>query len=582
MHSDLADSMVLGPKYRMPGVVYPPAAQLKAYVEAGCLGQQTLIEGFIQTHAQHAQRLALVGLEGCYTHGELDDITNRVAAAFLDLGLQPLDRVVFQVGNCNELIFGWLGCLKAGLIPLCTLVSHREREISYLARHAQAKLHFVHGDDPKFDHVAFAHRMQQEVPTLEHIVVARGPARNGALSLQAMYEQQDPAAARARVKAIERDPFQVVLFHLSGGTTGVPKIIPRFGNEYLYMMRAIAAFNGYDEQDIFYCPTPFMHNLNMGTCSGPALLMGGAMAVAPSLDTPVIKAMLKNFKPTRLVMGGPAFAKMAPQLEKNRKVSKLFKTLPFLSKLFPVIEDKLIDFRQVRGVYAASSGRNIGRIMGVPTFHLFGMTEGVIMYTRSDDNPDVRVSAVGRPVSPMDRIKILKPGTEEELAVGEIGEPAFQGPYTTPGYFDAPDRNAEAFTSDGFYRSGDLMSCRMVDGKLYYYFEGRIKDVVDRGGEKINAGEVEEAVLTHPAVESCAIIGTKDKTLGERMCACLVIRDGFTAPTVQELGQYLQGYGLAKFKWPERIEVMSTLPTTHVGKLDKIKLRQVYDHPSSV
>ena len=199
------------------------------------------------------------------------------------------------------------------------------------------------------------------------------------------------------------------------------------------------------------------------------------------------------------------------------------------------------------------------------------------MYTRGDDDPEIRVTSVGRPVSPMDKIKILRPGTEEELPAGQTGEPAFYGPYTTCGYYDAPQRNAEAFTSDGYYRSGDLMSCRVVDGKTYYFFEGRIKDVVDRGGEKINAGEVEEAVLTHPDIIACAILGLKDPSLGERMCACIVVRPGQPVPDVASLGKHLQAYGLAKFKWPERIEVLPELPATHVGKLDKITLRKRFD-----
>ena len=567
----------LGPRMRMPGVVYPPPAALQRDVDAGYLGPRTLIEAYMDTHARFAHRPALLGPEGTVTHGELDDITNRVAAAFMDLGLQPLDRVVFQAPNCNELIYGWLGCMKAGLIPLCTLVSHREREIGYLAHHARAKLHFVQGDDPKFDHVEFAHRMRAEAPSLQHIVVARGPARDGALSLKDMYEAQDPVRAKARVLAVERDPFQVALFHLSGGTTGVAKIIPRFANEYLYMMQAIAEFNGLDENDVFYCPTPFMHNLNMGTCTGPTLLMGGAMVMTPTLDPDTVKTVLQKCKPTRLVMGGPVFAKMAPQMEKNRKASKVFHALPFLRHLLPGIAKQLIDFRQVRMVYAASGARKIGKVMGVPAVQIFGMTEGVIMYTRSDDDYETRVTSVGRPVSPHDHVKILRPGTEEELPLGEVGEPAFSGPYTTHGYYDAPERNLEAFTSDGYYRSGDLMSCRLINGKHYYFFEGRIKDVVDRGGEKINAGEVEEAILTHPSIIACGVLGLKDRSLGERMCACIVVRPGHEAPDVASLGQHLQAYGLAKFKWPERLEVLPELPATHVGKLDKIALRKKFD-----
>jgi 2,3-dihydroxybenzoate-AMP ligase len=210
--NNLAEPIQVGPTFKMPGVVYPPIDDLVRYVAAGMLGQQTLIEAFMETHVRFADQLALTGPEGNFTHRELDQITDQVASAFLDLGLKPLDRVVFQVPNCNELMFGFFGCLKAGLIPVCTLVSHREREIAYLASHSEAVLHFVQGDDPKFDHVEFAHRMKAHAPSLQHIVVARGPARDGALSLRDLYEAQDPVRAKLRVKSIERDPFQVILF----------------------------------------------------------------------------------------------------------------------------------------------------------------------------------------------------------------------------------------------------------------------------------------------------------------------------------------------------------------------------------
>jgi non-ribosomal peptide synthetase component E (peptide arylation enzyme) len=545
---------VPGVGVHMPGVVYPPPEHLKRAVQAGYLGNQTLIEAFMETHARLPERPALIGPEGDYTHAQLDDITNRVAAAFMDLGLKPLDRVVFQVPNCNELLFGYLGCLKAGLIPICSLVSHREREIGYLANHGEARMHFVQGDDPKFDHVEFAERMQAQVPTLKHIVAARGPARGKALSLKALYEAQDPAIAKARVLAVERDPFQVALFHLSGGTTGLPKIIPRFGNEYLYNMQAVAQWQGYNETDSFYNPMPFMHNFNMVCCYGPVLLMGGAIAITPLMDPPTIVSLLTHQKPTFMVLG-PAVVKLAPALKK-------------------------LDFSHVRGIYATHGAQKITGLLGVPAYHMFGMTEGVIMFTHAGDPQEALHHSVGRPVCALDRVKILRPGTEDELPMGEVGEPAFQGPYTTHGYYNAADRNAEAFTSDGFYRSGDLMSCRMIEGQRFYFFEGRIKDVVDRGGEKINAGEVEEAVLTHPAIDNCAVVAVKDAALGERACACIVVREGHTAPNVAQLGKHLEAYGLAKFKWPERIEVLPVLPVTHVGKLDKVSLRQRFEATS--
>jgi 2,3-dihydroxybenzoate-AMP ligase len=575
--NNLAEPLQPGATYRIPGVVYPPADELARYVSAGVLGQQTLIDALMETHAHFADQPALIGPEGVYTHRQLDEITDRVASAFLDLGLKPLDRVVFQVPNCNELMFGFFGCLKAGLIPVCTLVSHREREISYLANHSEAILHFVQGDDAKFDHVEFAHRMKLAAPTLQHIVVARGPARDGALSLKDLYEAQDPVRARMRVKSIERDPFQVILFHLSGGTTGIPKIIPRFGSEYLYNMRAVAAFNGFQPGEIFYNPAPFMHNFNMVCCSGPILLIGGTIALAPTLDGPTVKRVLQQFKPNYMVLGGPILDKMAPALAKNRKASAVFNAVPFLRKLLPGVASQLVDFRPVKGIFSPKGAEFISRVTGAPTYHVFGMTEGVIMNTCYADPEEARYLSVGRPVSELDQIKLLKPGTEIEVPLGEVGESAFKGPYTTHGYYNAADRNVEAFTSDGFYRSGDLMSARLIDGKIYYIFEGRIKDVIDRAGEKINAGEVEEAVMTHPAVETCAVIPVKDRAVGERMCVCIVPRSGQSAPDVKALGLHLEKYGMAKFKWPERVEQVSELPVTHVGKIDKIRLRQNYE-----
>ena len=543
-------SATFGPNFRMPGVVYPPDDALRRYTDAGFIGRVSLVEGFMATHAAHADRPALVGPEGTITHREFDDITNRIAAAFLDLGLEPLDRVVFQVPNCNELMLSLFGCIKAGLIPVCTLVSHREREIGYLAQHSAARLHLVQGDDPKFDHVAFAREMRTKVPSLQHIVAVRGPARDGALSLKALYEAQDPERARARVLSIPRDPYQVALFQLSGGTTGVPKIIPRFSSEYLYNMRAVAEWHDYRAGEVMYNPTPLMHNFNLVCCSAPMLLVGGAIAVAPTLDGPTMVRVLRDQRPQWAVLPGPLLAKMSPAIESGD-----------------------VNFRGLRSTISSTGAKRIEAITGVPAYHVFGMTEGVIMFTRHDDPVEARHQTVGRPVSAMDQVKILRPGTEEELGLGEVGESAFQGPYTTRGYYDAEDRNVEAFTSDGFYRSGDLMSKREIDGKVYHVYEGRIKDVVDRGGEKINAGEVEEAVSTHPCVAACAVIGVKDRVFGERLCACIVVRDGMTPPDVVELGRHLEAYGLAKFKWPERIELDKELPTTHVGKLDKLALR---------
>lgn len=181
---------------------------------------------------------------------------------------------------------------------------------------------------------------------------------------------------------------------------------------------------------------------------------------------------------------------------------------------------------------------------------------------------------VGRPLSPHDEIKILAPGSERELADGEIGELVIRGPCTILGYFDAEERNKVAFTSDGFYRSGDLMRIKVIQGTRYLVFEGRLKDVVSRGGEKINCEEIERVALSHPNVNAIAVVAMPDRTYGEKACAFVIPAPGQTLSVV-DLGEFLGQQGLAKFKWPERLELVSEFPLTSSGKLSKPKLREL-------
>jgi non-ribosomal peptide synthetase component E (peptide arylation enzyme) len=233
-----------------------------------------------------------------------------------------------------------------------------------------------------------------------------------------------------------------------------------------------------------------------------------------------------------------------------------------------------IDFTTGKG-FSVTSGVERFRafVGGAPAWPLFGMTEGLLAYCNASDPVEAQHTTVGRPLSPHDEIRILAPGAETELPDGEVGELAIRGPCTISGYFDAGERNAVAFTRDGFYRSGDLMRIKVIDGVRYLVFEGRLKDVVSRGGEKINCEEVERVAINHPAVASIAIVAMPDRTYGERACAFVIPASGKSI-TVAELGAFLGQQGLAKFKWPERIEIVAEFPLTSSGKLSKPKLRE--------
>jgi non-ribosomal peptide synthetase component E (peptide arylation enzyme) len=231
----------------------------------------------------------------------------------------------------------------------------------------------------------------------------------------------------------------------------------------------------------------------------------------------------------------------------------------------------------VRAFWCPDAARIIRKQYGIRAHGMFGMTEGMNMYVRAGDPDEVADWAVGNPMSPFDEVRLVEPGGEREVGLGEIGELQCRGPYTLHGYYNAPDRNREAFTAYGFYKTGDLLVRREIAGKTYYAFAGRLKDIINRGMEKVSCEEVEHAVCGHEAILDAALVGMTDETLGERICAYVVLRSGATVPTVAELGAYLERYGLAKFKWPERIEAIDALPLTKAAKLDKAALRAAID-----
>jgi len=203
---------------------------------------------------------------------------------------------------------------------------------------------------------------------------------------------------------------------------------------------------------------------------------------------------------------------------------------------------------------------------------VLGMAEGPLFWTRLDDPDEVKMNTQGRPLSPGDEFKIVDPDSGKEVPQGEIGELWCRGPYTIRGYFRAPEHNAKAFTEDGFYKSGDLVRLHKSGNVIV---EGRIKDTINRGGEKISAEEVENHILAHPDVDTCAYVAMPDPVLGEKACAYVVLRHE-KEMTVESLNEFLlNDRKIAKFKLPERLELVKVLPLTNVGKINKKLLREM-------
>jgi 2,3-dihydroxybenzoate-AMP ligase len=207
-------------------------------------------------------------------------------------------------------------------------------------------------------------------------------------------------------------------------------------------------------------------------------------------------------------------------------------------------------------------------LLGATLQQVFGMAEGLLNYTRLDDPEDIICTTQGRPICPDDEVRLVD-HLDVEVSDGEPGTLLARGPYTPRGYYRAPEHNARAFTPDGWYRSGDICR-RTADGNLVV--EGRDKDMINRGGEKISAEEVENLVYQVEGVSQVAAVAMPDPELGERVCVYVVALPGASV-SLAEIRRSMEDAGVARFKLPDRLELVTELPTTKVGKIDKKALR---------
>ncbi len=537
-------------KYPIPGVAYLAASESARYRSSGAWLDCSAGD-MLRSAARHSpNKWALISQERRLTYADFDGATERLGAALLELGLAPGDRALFQMGTVVETAIALFGCFKAGLVPVCTLPQHRELEMGELARRSEATAYLVQADFSAFDLTGFAVKLAAGVATVREIIVARGAAGSGTRSFESLIDSISLAQARARLASVEIGTEDVLTFQLSGGTTGVPKIIPRFHAEYMGSARDWARRQSMDESVVQLYALPLIHNAGQIASLFPALVMGGTTVLMPRMDPKVFCEWVERERVTHSMNIGPALVQMLDYADASRH-----------------------DLSSITLLTSFNRCDLLERHLKVPCANLFGITEGVLMVSAPDAPREARHQTVGHPVSDLDEIRLLEPGTDRDVPFGAPGELCFRGPSTTRGYFRMPDVNRTSFTA-GFFRTGDVMRARSIGGRACYAFEGRIKDNIDRGGEKFGAEEVENLIGRHPRVADVKVVAMPDRVYGEKACAYLIMRPGHALLTVQEVGAYLISLGLAKFKLPERIEAIDAFPLTRVGKVDKGALRQ--------
>ncbi|MEV0364658.1 (2,3-dihydroxybenzoyl)adenylate synthase [Nocardia fusca] len=535
-----------------------PAERVAHYRRTGLWTGEALGDALRAAARAHADRTALVTIDGRLTYAELDELTDSFGAGLLArTSLAPADRVVFQLGNVAETVVAYYGCVKAGIVPVCTLPQHGEREIRHLAAHTGAKGHLVQADFRNRDLVGLGQALQRENDALDTLIVVRGAAPDAARTYEDILEAGRDPRARAHLAGISIDPNELVVLQLSGGTTGLPKVAPRRHEEYLYNSRVWAEALGLTEESVLLHPLPIMHNAGTVAAMQPVHLAGGTGVIAPGADPGPILELITRERVTVMPVVPPAVAIRMLDHEDARRTD-----------LTSIRRFVIGGQRPSRELIA-----RLERELGIRALQMFGMAEGLFLFTPPDAPEQARLATVGTTISPADEVRVLDIGIEDEVPDGTVGELACRGPYTITGYYRAPQHNASAFTSDGFYRTGDLVIRQVLDGRAYYAIDGRIKDVINRGAEKIHADEVEELLVRHPGLSNAAVVAMPDPVLGERICAYVIVADGEEQPDVTSIGEFLLEEGLAKFKLPERVEVVDAFPLTNVGKVSKKELR---------
>lgn len=531
----------------LSGVVPFPPEFAARYRVKGYWLDRPLRDEFAEVWTRFADRVALIDGTRRYTYADIDRLTDNLALNLLELGLKPLDRVVPTLPNIAEFVLLYFALQKIGGIPIAALVTHRYSEISQFVNIAQATACIFPERHGNFTFGPVIERIANENPCVKLRLVLGQPG-TGEVSLRALIDR--PARLpKTRLAAIGLDPADPCIFQLSGGTTGIPKLIPRMHNDYAYNSKAAAQVCEVAADSVLLLALPIAHNLPLA-CPGIQgfFFNGGTVVLSPTTRPEDMFPLVAKHRVTHI--------KVVPAL---------------LIRLINSPEVRRHDTSSVR--YIQSGGQRLQPEVRLRTRALiptafvqenFGMSEGMLFFVRRGDPDDVRLETVGRPISPDDEVRLLD-DDDNEVPFGEVGELCARGPYTLRGYYGVPEHNKKAFTSDGFYRSGDLMR-QHPSGN--YMVEGRKKDLINRGGEKISAEEIENLILQHPAVENVACIAVPDPDLGERMCACVIPHKGKTL-TLDELVKFLAGKEIAKFKLPERLHLVSEFPLSTFGKVSK-------------
>ena len=537
--------------------------------------QYTLDELVAQRAREAPLELAVVeardGRDATLTWRELAERVDRTAMLLLRLGVRSGERVAFQLPNTLDFVVITLAVLRVGAICCPLMPIFREREVAFCLRRSRARVLFVPDEARGRRHAAEVASLLSEASVadgdlplrLEHVVVCSGSPKAHPLPTfdrtnvpvqwlrfaDALREiEVDTAALDSR----RPDPTAIAQLLFTSGTSGEPKgVLHR--NDVLMRAAAMEVEHlGLGPEDRIFVPSPLAHQTGFLYGMWLAFVMGVPQILQSIWNAPRALRALNDWDGTFVQAATPFLSDIVAEVEAGAPPPAALRIFVATGAAVP------------RGLAERAT-----RILGTAVCGGWGTTEsGLGSLAAPTDEPAKCWGTDGRALRGI-RLRVTD-SEGQTLAAGEEGNFEVASPTMFQGYADHPEWTAAAYTPDGWFRTGDLA---VIDESGYVRITGRVRDVINRGGEKIPVGEVEQLLTDHPAVAEIAIVAMPDARLGERACAFVVLRPGTTLD-FDRMQHYLHACQVAKQYWPERLEVVTELPRTPSGKIQKYVLRE--------
>jgi 2,3-dihydroxybenzoate-AMP ligase len=502
----------------------------------------------------HPEKEAFVDRNTRLSYGEARKKTNKLAIGLMDLGIQPLDRVLVQLPNWNEFVFSYFALQKIGAVTVLLIDRYRQFEINHLISITGATSWIAPSRYKKTDYVPIINDILKEHPELVNVITVRGDGDQKPFSsLEKLIQEAELTEDNlARLADRRPDPMQVAHMGPTGGTTGAPKIVPRTHNSLITGIAYCSKSWEQHNQDINLIAGPIGHDLTFSKGFMGSIITLGKVIF---LDSPDDKEICETIE--------------------QENVTSIIWVPTLANRMLQYKELDTYDLSSLQKMHSAGGASHPGLVRDVTErlkmkfYNGYGGTEGMTSITRTTDDLETICTTVGRPTCPYDTYKIINHDSNE-LPPNTQGELVLKGPGVFTGYFNNPEENKRAFTKDGFFRTGDLAT---INEKGYITLTGRIKEMINRGGESISATEIERLISRHPDVAAVAVIPMPDPLMGERVCAYIQPKSGAQL-TFDVIISFLKEQKASVLQLPERIECIDAMPYTGAQKMDKKSLRE--------